>query len=750
MIAISTTFRKGRNWLVWEEKHKPMSCLTGKLAGWNRALGTHSEALQFCLNSTPNRYRLGYCFTEDAPFVGLDLDACRDPKSGDIALWAMDIMATLQSSTVLSNISVSGTGVKLILRSDTNLKRGVKYIDADGHGDHEPQVELFCDSKYFALTDFSMAQVYENATTVDTDKLSAAMGYDVTDVAPETVEVSGGTTSPEELRDLLSKLDIMQFQTRDSWLKIMQASHHGTGGSGAGKDVFKRWSQGDEANYSESDIERDWGSLKINPTNPVTIGTIMHYIAPEDRPRIEIKDEFQAIEVPKTRMLPWLLNDAERHHSKLVEQFVTDTQTLRFVPQWKSYMAYIDGRWIQDESGCITHSLVLEYLADLMNRIPETAPEEKAKAVGWVSSLSNWNNTNAILKQMRGVRTMVLNANDLNKNNHLLNFMNGTYDLDKDTFRPHDLNDYCTHQCTTNYVAGQTATKWIEAVGQIFGGDQELVDYVRRLLGKSVYGGDANPTFNIFFGDGCNGKSTVVQTIGNLLGDYSCSLPSEVLDSRKDLHPTYLAKLFGRRYAMFAELENGVPLAEGTVKKLTSVDAIEARRMYENSWEFMPTHTSIICTNHKPKIKGSDTGIWRRLQLIPFEVDLSDRVDLELSEKLSREKAGIANWLIEGYRDYAKNGMGSSKAVTEATEEYRAMEDEFGQVITELFETENGSHLSASDAHSHYARSGGRYGRKTFITEMQRKGFSYVRKSVNGVRSFVFADVKIVSEFGDQ
>jgi len=384
-----------------------------------------------------------------------------------------------------------------------------------------------------------------------------------------------------------------------------------------------------------------------------------------------------------------------------------------------------------------------------MDRIPETAPEERAKAVGWVSSLGNWNNTNAVLKQMKGVRTLVVNASDLNKNNHLLNFMNGTYDLEQDTFRPHDLNDLCTQQCTTNYVAGQTATRWIEAVGQIFGGDQELVNYVRRLLGKSVYGGDANPTFNIFFGDGCNGKSTVVQTIGNLLGDYSCSLPSEMLDNRKDLHPTYFAGLFGRRFAMFAELENGVPLAEGTVKKLTSVDEIEARRMHENGWTFTPTHTSIICTNHKPKIKGSDTGIWRRLRLIPFEVDLSDRVDLKLSEKLEREKAGIANWLIEGYRDYAKNGMGECKAVTEATKEYREMEDEFGQVIGELFEFEYGSRISASDAHSHYARSGGRYGRKTFITEMQRKGFKYSRKAVGGVRGFAFEDVKIVSEFGE-
>ena len=742
-------FKSGLNWLVWEEKHKPMSCLTGKLAGWNRNLASYNDAMQFCLNNPKDKFKLGYCFTQASPFVGLDLDACRNPQTGEIADWADEFMRVLSPSVVLSNISVSGTGVKLILRCDETLKRGVKYFDGEGHGDHEPQAELFCDSKYFALTDFDTFLIRDDAKSVDTEALSRLMGYDVSDTTVELPKASGGETTPEELRDLLSKLDIMEFQSRHSWLKIMQASHHATGGSGAGKEVFKTWSAGDEATYCESDIERDWGSLKANPTNPVTVGTIMHFIAPEDRPQKKLTDEFKPIKVRKTRMLPWLLDEGHRTHAKVLEQFAQDVRTVRFVPEWSSWIAYIDGVWMPDASGAIVHSMVLDFFNDMRDRIPDGDAEECSKALMFVSRLGNWSNTNAVLKQMKGARTLTVSASELNKNNHLLNFTNGTYDLDTNTFRQHDLEDFCTLQCTTNYVEGQTATKWIEVVSQIFGGDQELVSYVRRLLGKSIYGGDANPTFNIFFGDGCNGKSTVVQTIGSLLGGYSCSLPSEMLDSRKEMHPQYYAQLFGRRYAMFAEMENGVPLAEGTVKKLTSSDEIEARRMYENSWTFTPTHTSIICTNHKPKIKGSDTGIWRRLRLIPFEVDLSDRVDLKLAEKLEREKAGIANWLIQGYREYVEQGVGECAAVTEATREYREMEDEFGQMARELFEPSLGEDLSAAEAHAHYMRNGGRYGRKTFITEMQRKGYAYVRKSVNGKRAFTFADIKVVSEFGE-
>lgn len=750
MIAISSTFRKGRNWLVWEEKHKPMSCLTGKRDGWNRTLGTYSEALQFCLNSTPDQYNLGYCFTDDAPFVGLDLDACRNPKTGDVADWAMQVMANLKSYTVLSNISVSGTGVKLILRAESKLKRGVNYIDAEGYGDHEPQIELFCDSKYFALTDFSMAQVNESAETVDTDALSAAMGYDVTEVAVEAKGASGGDTSPEDLRIMLSKLDIMEFQSRSEWLKIMQASHHATGGSLEGKKAFKEWSAGDEANYSESDIERDWNSLKPHAKNPVTVGTIIAKIAPEDRPRIKVEDEFSKLKRPVSHVLTWLVDEEARNHGKLVEQFVAETTTLRYVSEWGRWIAYSNGVWVLDDHGHFKHVEVLKFIKTIRGRIPECSdPDLRAKIGQWVCKLGDWNNTNAVMRQLDGHPALTVSSKELGANINLLNLKNGTYDLRTNKFRGHDPNDYCMQQCDVDYSEGQVAEKWVAAVDQIFGGDKELVNYVRRLLGKCLSGADTDPKFNIFYGDGCNGKSTLVQTVGDILGSYSVSLPSEMFDNRKQLHPQYLAKLFRARLAIFAEMDSDVPLAEGTVKKITSVDAIEARRMYEKSWSFTPTHTPIICTNHKPRVKGGDTGLWRRLQLVPFEVDLTECKDIHLMEKLKKERSGILNWLIEGNREFLENGAGSCEAVTEATEEYRELEDDVTTEFFEIFEkVANAKPVATSDAHSHYAMHGGRFGRKSFVTHMKRVGFDYRKVQVDGRRNYYFTNLKFREEFG--
>tara|TARA_R110002020_G_scaffold368536_2_gene580344 strand:+ start:2724 stop:4979 length:2256 start_codon:yes stop_codon:yes gene_type:complete len=748
-MITNTNIYKGRNWVVWQQKHQPMSCLTGKNSGWNRSLGTYYEAVQFCLNASTDQYKLGYCFTLETPFVGLDLDACRNPDTGDIAVWAMRIWNTLKDSIVLSNVSVSGTGVKLILRCDQSLKRGVDFVDETGFGDHKPQVELFCSSKYFALTDFDQDDINHDASPVNTNLLSAVMGYDVTDIAPEIKTTTSGDTLPSELADLLSRLDVMEFQDRDRWIKVMQASHHSTGGSDAGKEVFKKWSAGDEGSYSESDTERDWNSLNLDAARPVTLGTIISMIPPERRKRIEPEQEFEAVEQVSTRVLPWLLNEMLRTHEKLVRQFVMEVKTLRYVAEWKQWIAYVDGKWIVDAGESIKHGIVMDYISDMADRVPNTDGEEAAKASMWASRLGNWNNTNALLKQLRGARELNISSEQLLDNQYLLNFTNGTYDLKADEFREHRLDDYCMQQCDTDYVDGAEATNWIRAVGEIFGGDQELVSYVRRLLGKSIAGDNSSPTFNVFFGDGCNGKSTIVQTVGNLLGEYSCSLPSEMLDSRKELHPTYFAKLFGKRLAMFAEMEANTPLAEGIVKKITSSDAIEARRMYENLWSFDPTHTAIICTNHKPKIKGQDTGIWRRMRLIPFEVDLTKRVDKTLQGKLDREKAGISNWLIEGFREYRKQGEGVCQAVTDATSDYRNDQDVFAEVAGELFEKVQGEFVKTSDAHSHYARSGGRYGRKTFVTEMKRIGYEAGRVQKNGSRVMAFLDMRIVNELSE-
>jgi len=268
-------------------------------------------------------------------------------------------------------------------------------------------------------------------------------------------------------------------------------------------------------------------------------------------------------------------------------------------------------------------------------------------------------------------------------------------------------------------------------------------------LGYSISGDTSDPVFNVFFGFGANGKSTIVGAISDLLGEYARNLPSELFDKQKELHPTYLASLRGARLAVVAEMESDVQLAEATVKKVTSTDMIEARRMREDPWSFRPTHTSILCTNHLPNVKGSDRGIWRRLKCVPFTVDLTDRKDATIPARLVEEYAGIANWLIEGHRQYKKHGIGTCEAVEEATASYREGEDEFRRIFEDLFCKSENAFLPVVDALQTYAANGGRLGRKKFVAEMGRLGWVAKRHRINGSQIHSFKNLRlVVNDFG--
>src|SRR5215204_462053 len=146
----------------------------------------------------------------------------------------------------------------------------------------------------------------------------------------------------------------------------------------------------------------------------------------------------------------------------------------------------------------------------------------------------------------------------------------------------------------------------------------------------------------ILHGSGDNGKTTLVNAILDTLGDYALQAAPELLLAKRGAHPTELTDLFGRRFVACSETDDGRRLAESLVKQLTGRDRIRARRMREDYWEFEPTHTVFLATNHRPEVRGTDHAIWRRIKLAPFEVTIPEaEQDKRLVEKLRKELPGI-------------------------------------------------------------------------------------------------------------
>ena len=223
---------------------------------------------------------------------------------------------------------------------------------------------------------------------------------------------------------------------------------------------------------------------------------------------------------------------------------------------------------------------------------------------------------------------------------------------------------------------------------QIFNNDLQLIHFVQKAMGYSLSGNVSEQCLFILWGTGANGKSTFLNVLQYLFGDYACSTMIETFMKKNSEQSNDLARLKGARLVTTSEVEQGKALSESLIKQITGEDELTARFLYGEYFSFKPTFKIFMATNHKPKIKGADNGIWRRIKMIPFTVTIPpERRDKNLSDKLIAENSGILNWLIKGYAMWKKEGLKDEPdAVREANEEYRFDMDSVGTFITECFE----------------------------------------------------------------
>jgi putative DNA primase/helicase len=221
---------------------------------------------------------------------------------------------------------------------------------------------------------------------------------------------------------------------------------------------------------------------------------------------------------------------------------------------------------------------------------------------------------------------------------------------------------------------------------RIFRQHPELPAFMQRLAGFWLTGLTDPPYLSVLYGIGANGKSTFASALSHAMGEYAGGAPPGLLMARYgERHPTELAFLQGMRLVVSAESGEGGRLDEERIKALTGSDPITARRMREDFYTFIPTHSFALMTNHKPIVRGVDEGIWRRLLLIPFaEVIPVEERDLLLSEKLRTEASGILAWAVQGARQFfVDGGLALPTVITDATAVYRTESDILGAFLAE-------------------------------------------------------------------
>lgn len=333
-------------------------------------------------------------------------------------------------------------------------------------------------------------------------------------------------------------------------------------------------------------------------------------------------------------------------------------------------------------------------------------------------------------------------ATDINLFDAQENYLNtpgGTYDIAKGVngMMPHRSTDLLTK--ITNCAPGEEGKQlWEDALQLFFCGDQELIEYVQMTVGMAAVGKVYVEALIIAYGEGRNGKSTFWNTISRVLGTYSGAMSADSLTAncRRNVKPE-IAELKGKRLIIAAELEEGTRLSTSILKQLCSTDQIRGEKKFKDPFDFTPSHTAVLYTNHLPKVSASDDGTWRRLIVIPFHAKIEGSSDIKNYADYLYNNAGpaVMSWIIEGARKVIEREfkIDPPKVVANAIAEYRGMNDWLTHFLEDCCVTGDGLEQKSGDLYQEYRAyclRTGEYARNNadFIAEIEKRGFMRKKK----------------------
>jgi putative DNA primase/helicase len=285
-----------------------------------------------------------------------------------------------------------------------------------------------------------------------------------------------------------------------------------------------------------------------------------------------------------------------------------------------------------------------------------------------------------MLARAQAERGVAITHNALEVDPWRLTVMNGTLDLRTGEMGEHRREDLYTRFVPVEYDPVAECREWLVFLNRVLNGNEELIAFLQRAMGYSLTGSTGEQCLFFLHGSGANGKSTFLEILRALLGDYAVQADfATFLENRNDGPRNDIARLFGARVVTSSEVGEGKKVNESLVKSLTGTDRVAARFLYAEAFEFLPTFKLWLAANHKPVIRGTDTAIWRRIRLVPFTVEIPEgERDPELPNRLRAELPGILAWAVQGCLLWLESGLGVPDQVRAATDAYRRESDILG------------------------------------------------------------------------
>ena len=356
---------------------------------------------------------------------------------------------------------------------------------------------------------------------------------------------------------------------------------------------------------------------------------------------------------------------------------------VRHVAESGQWLLWNGARWEPDTDGAVVRMFVgtMRRMAEQAIQIPN--PQTAQAKAGFALRSTNLDKVKSGLELAKSIQGVTVAVSELDADPWLVGTPNGVINLRTGSPIAPDPGQMLTKAIGTSYAAGAGCPIWLQFLDTVTDGDAELAAYLQTAVGYTLTGVCHEQCLFFLHGTGQNGKGVFAGTVSALLRDYAQTAPESLFTRDRNSSATNdVARLAGCRLAIAAELDEGSAFAESRIKALTGGDTITARFLHREFFDFRPTHKFWISGNHKPTVRGTDQGIWRRLRLIPFTVRIpEEQKDPALAEKLLAELPGILNWALDGCLQWQRLRLVAPECVRKATEDYRREEDVIGQFL---------------------------------------------------------------------
>ncbi len=743
-------------WIMWREEVRdgkptkvpycPQNPTRKAKANDPATWGTFDAALSAA--KTNSFMGVGYEFSPQDDYTGVDVDKCRDPGTGGLRFCAGILIEALSSYT---EESPSKIGLHTIIKGKLPPLSGHKKKMNCGW-----EIEVYDSLRYFTMTGHHL----EGTPTTIEDR-QAELEVLHTEIfgklqAPPKDTGTGPTLdlSDQELIDKAHRADDGEKFTR-LWRGDTTGYDSPSEATAALLSKLVFWCGPDPERIDG--LFRQSGLMRKKWNRPQSGSTWG---------RLEIEKAISRAKEFYTpgRKLPGPESEPKEHQvgggeGKAQKPEITDAELLNFaragqVGDARLFIRLLKGKYCYDHAAGHWyqwggHYWIEDDLKNILMALDQVIDvyERQAQKCAWNRARATREGNEILAKQAAAEETIFLkkiaqlqkkdwrrdvldfaaagesslgiSGKEWDSNRLLIACPNGVLDLGNGGFRDGKPEDYIKTACPTEWRGQlEPAPQWDKFLEQIFDGDQELVSYKQRLCGYAISGQRIERVMPICWGVGWNGKGTFFETIEHTWGELAGPVPAEVLlEESKHQHksggaPTpEIMRLRGKRLAWASETNEGRRLNAGKVKWLTGGDTLVGRDPFGKKMvAFQPTHTLFLMTNHKPKANPDDPALWGRLHLIPFELSFVDnptephhrKRNKHLADKLKKEAPGILAWFVRGFSEWKKKGLDPPPKVSDATEEYRQDQDTVGQFIAEKCKLATGFEVKSSELFKEY------------------------------------------------